>query len=237
MMLGYVRVSTQEQASSDRSSLQEQVRVIKGIAMTRGVQGFDLTIYSDPGVSGTIPLHDRPAGKELLAIAKRGDIVCASKLDRMFRSASDALVTAEKMKVEGIDLILFDLGHDPVTSNGMAKFFFTMVGAFAELERTKIADRMQEGKRGKRARGGHTGGYAPFGFRKVGAGRDARLEPDTEEQDILRLTQDLHQHRNYRKLHKLADALNDMGVRSRAGGQLQRVQVARMLRNVEAMSG
>ena len=228
MMLGYARVSTQEQASSDRASLKEQERVIKGVAMTRGVTGFDLVMFSDPGVSGAIPLQHRPAGRQLLNTAKKGDVVCASKLDRMFRTASDALVTAEQMKKAGIDLILFDLGSDSVTGNGMSKFFFTMAGAFAELERGKIAERMAMGREGKKARLGHIGGDAPYGFRKVGIGRDARLEPNLDEQAVIEAA---HRLRHNRKAHSVAVDLNKMGFRSRAGGEFQALQVVRMLRN------
>lgn len=229
MMLGYARVSSEDQANPNRTSLQSQERIIKGIAMTRGVTGFDLVMYQDPGVSGTIPMHLRPNGKQLLDAAQKGDCICAAKLDRMFRSASDALVTAEKLKAAGIDLILFDLGHEPVTSNGMSKFFFTMVSAFAELERVKIAERMAAGRAGKKERGGHIGGEAPFGYRKVGAGRDARLIPDPEEQDVLILAKDLR--RQHRNPNKVATLLTELGVRSRAGNPLQRIQVARMLQH------
>jgi putative DNA-invertase from lambdoid prophage Rac len=232
MMLGYARCSTMEQAAPGKSTMREQERVIKGIAMTRGVTGFDLVMYADPGISGALPLNERPAGKQLLEAAKKGDVVCAAKLDRMFRSASDALVTAENMKKAGIDLILFDLGHEPVTSNGMSKFFFTMVGAFAELERSKIADRMAMGREGKKARGGHIGGDAPFGFRKVGTGRDARLEPDIEEQDVITMVARI---RRQKKPYHVAQVLNDMGVRSRTGGEVQATQVVRWLKNRELL--
>lgn len=41
------------------------------------------------------------------------------------------------------------------------------------------------GRTAKRQAGGHIGGTAPFGFRKLGAGRAARLEPDPEQQAAL----------------------------------------------------
>jgi DNA invertase Pin-like site-specific DNA recombinase len=237
MMLGYARVSTEEQAQANRSSLKDQEQVVRGIAMTRGISGFDFALFQDPGVSGSIPLSERPAGRQLLETAKHGDIVAAAKLDRMFRTASDALVTAEKMKQDGIDLILFDLGADPVTSNGMAKFFFTMVSAFAELERVKISERMAVGRNAKKARGGHIGGLPPFGFRKVGHGRDATLVPDPEEQDVLALARSMTRSKFIRRPYQIAKALNDMGVRTRTGHEFQTVQIQRMLKQVEHVSG
>ncbi len=98
MLLGYVRVSTAEQAADDRSSLENQEKIIRGFAMAKGFSQFDTSVYSDPGVSASIPLRQRPAGKELLETAKAGDTIIASKLDRMFRSASDALSMLEVFK-------------------------------------------------------------------------------------------------------------------------------------------
>ena len=44
MLLGYTRVSTLDQAADNRTSLDEQERVIRGIAMVRGVDKMDVTI-------------------------------------------------------------------------------------------------------------------------------------------------------------------------------------------------
>jgi putative DNA-invertase from lambdoid prophage Rac len=48
-------------------------------------------VYMEGGVSGSVPLSDREQGAALLAILKPGDAVVTAKLDRMFRSALDAL--------------------------------------------------------------------------------------------------------------------------------------------------
>jgi DNA invertase Pin-like site-specific DNA recombinase len=227
MILGYTRVSTQEQASRNATSLQAQEQVIRGIAMTRGATGFDVQIFSDPGVSGSVRLQDRPAGKELMEIAKKGDVICAAKLDRMFRSASDALNTAEKLKERGIHLILFDLGADPVTANGMAKCFFTMASAFAELERFRISERISQGRDGKRSRNGHLGGVAPYGYRVVGEKRESKLEPVEAEQPILREILDLanDHHTSWHITHML----KDKGYTNRVGKSFECFQIKRII--------
>ena len=226
MILGYCRVSTTEQAADNRTSMNEQERVIRGIAMVRGVDKMDVTIYSDPGISGAVPLRFRPEGKKLLADMKAGDCVVASKLDRMFRAASDALACAEQMKELGVALILVDMGADPVTGNGMAKCFFTMAAAFAELERNTIAERMSSGKAAKRARGGHTGGEAPYGIRIVGHGRDARIEMDEREQEIVALVARLR--KRGESLSTIQRRLTRDGFKTRTGKDFQIVQVARI---------
>jgi DNA invertase Pin-like site-specific DNA recombinase len=48
-----------------------------------------------------------------------------------------------------------------------------------------LSERLADGREAKRRVGGHIGGDAPFGFRKVGMGRAARLEPVPEQQQAL----------------------------------------------------
>ena len=149
MLLGYARVSTAEQAADDRSSLENQEKIIRGYAMAMGVNQFDTAIYTDPGVSASIPLRNRPSGGRLLSDAKKGDTIIASKLDRMFRSASDALNMVEIFKEKNINIVLFDLGSEPINSSGIAQFFFTVIAAVAQLERTMIKERCNNGKKAK----------------------------------------------------------------------------------------
>lgn len=226
MLRGYVRVSTQEQAAEGRSSLGEQERCIRGFAMMKGVGGFDLAIYADPGISGSSALESRPQGEKLLADAKKGDTIVASKLDRMFRSAIDALKVAEQMKKRGINLVLLDMGDQPVTSNGMAECFFTMAAAFAQLERVRINERTADGRKGKKEKGGHIGGKAPYGWRVVGSGREAKLEMDEAEQQVIAVAKSLWANNSPAQTTKHLAAL---GHRDRAGSQFRIVQVKRLV--------
>jgi DNA invertase Pin-like site-specific DNA recombinase len=58
----------------------------------------------------SVPIAERPAGGRLFAKLKKGDIVIAPKLDRLFRSALDALQVVEDLKKRGVSLHLLDLG-------------------------------------------------------------------------------------------------------------------------------
>jgi DNA invertase Pin-like site-specific DNA recombinase len=225
MILGYVRCSTAEQ--TDGSTLEDQEQVIHGLAMMRGAKGFDVSIFSDPGVSGATPLADRPAGKDLLAAAKKGDIICAAKLDRLFRSAADALATVDSLKSQGIDLILADMGTTPVTENGYSRLFFGMLSCFAEFERRLIAERMATGKNTKREAGGFVGGFAPYGYRKVGHGRESYLVPNPKEQEVIALVRSMHD--GQATTWQISQKLNSCGYRNRRDGEFQGVQITRML--------
>ena len=187
MLFGYVRYSTTGQG--DGTTIEDQKNRIRGAAMMRGA-GSDIVIYEDKAVSGSIPLGDRPAGARLLSEIEAGDMMIAAKCDRLFRSASDALATVEQLKARGIGVILADIGPDPVTENGTAKLFFSLLASFAEWEKVRILERMQDGRSGKRRHGGHIGGSAPIGFRVQGHGREATLVPDPAEQEIVALMVD-----------------------------------------------
>jgi len=223
MILSYVRVSTDPQ--KDGTSPEEQQRKNCGFAMMKGVDKFDVTEYYDDGVSGAVALCDRPEGKRMMDDMRAGDTIVAAKLDRIFRSALDALQTVEKLKEVGVDLVLLDVGMEPVNKNGIARLFFSMLASFAEFERNRIAERTGDGRDAKKRNGGCIG-TAPYGFRKVGSGKMARLEEDPYEQEIIS---------NVRALSKdtipgvIARKLNDAGYHCRSGHPFQIIQVQRMI--------
>jgi putative DNA-invertase from lambdoid prophage Rac len=159
----YIRVSTDEQAESGQS-LAVQSEQLRGWAMQHGRTLTE--IITEAGVSGGVPLHERPEGGRLWQIAQKGDTVVAAKLDRMFRSSSDCLNVVEAFKKRGVSLYLLDLngGADDVSGNGIARLFLTIVGAFAEFERDRIGERIRATKRAQKARGEYSGGIPPFGF-------------------------------------------------------------------------
>ena len=122
-VFGYLRVSTAEQATNG-DSLETQRQQVTGYAMMKGWQVAEF--FVEAGVSGSVPLAERPEGRRLLAAVEAGDVVVTPKLDRMFRSASDALGTLEELKDQGIGLHMIDLGGD-VCGNGITKLVFTIL--------------------------------------------------------------------------------------------------------------
>src|ERR1700749_745390 len=167
---GYTRESGADQVKG--TSLDDQERRVRGLAHMRGAD--DIRIFRDEGISGSVALDQRPEGSKLTAALRPGDTVIASKLDRMFRSASDALNRAQGWKEQGVTLILADIGTEPVTENGVGKLMFTVLAAMAEWERDRIAERVADGRTAKKARGGFIGG-TPFGYVKTGQGKASML--------------------------------------------------------------
>src|SRR6266404_3878895 len=180
-VFGYVRVSTAEQANAGLS-LETQQQQITGYCMIKGWAVAEF--FVEAGISGSIPLADRPEGQRLLTTLQPGDTVITAKLDRAFRSAADALGTLEQLKEDRISLHMIDLGGD-VTGNGISKLVFTILSAVAENERDRIRERVREAKRHRVAQRLFNGGKRPFGFDVVGKGKDRRLVANTHEQAAL----------------------------------------------------
>ena len=175
---GYARVSTSRQAE-EGESLDVQQRTVAGYALMHGLTVDRM--FVERGVSGSTPLADRPQGAALLAALKSADVLITPKLDRMFRSALDALEVLAKLKDRNVCLHMIDLGGD-VTGNGISKLVFTILSAVAEAERDRIRERVAQVKQDQKDRGRYLGGKVPFGFR---VGGDGGLEPDATEQALI----------------------------------------------------
>jgi len=230
LVYGYVRVSTAMQADVGES-LEVQQRKLDGWALQAGVQLAK--VYVERGVSGGRRLEDRPEGKTLLSMLKPGDTVVASKLDRVFRSASDALRVLEDFKQRGIDLVLLDLGSDSCTGNGISSLIFTVLAAVADFERGRIAERISETKRHLRDRDRFLGGTRPFGYRtrqtREHGKRVKVLEPVKAEQRAITIMRSLR--REGRSLRVIASDMQAKGFR------LSHVAVQRILQDPPGRRG
>ena len=153
-------------------------------------------------VSGWKSFDTRPQGKQLADRLTKGDVILCSKLDRMFRSARDALTVSDDLKKQGVSLHLMDLGGD-VTGNGVSKVFFTIVAAFAEFERDRIAERISDVKANERKKGRFLGGSRPFGYN---IDFDGSLIRNEDEQILI---QDVVKFRNEGKsLRAIAESVS-----------------------------
>ena len=148
-------------------ALAPQQRVIEGYAMMLGLKVDEM--FVERGVSGAKPLRDRPEGQRLLAMLEAGDVLITPKLDRMFRSALDALDVLGQIQKRGVILHMVDLGGD-VTGNGISKLVFTILSAVAEAERDRIRERIRDVKADQRQRQRYLGGKLPFGWKVGGEG-------------------------------------------------------------------
>jgi len=97
---------------------------------------------------------DRPGLIAALDYLRAGDTLCIWKLDRLGRSVKEVLTLADDLHERGIGLhILTGRLAGTYTPTGEGKFFFTMMAAFAELERDMLHERTMAGLAAARAQG------------------------------------------------------------------------------------
>ena len=125
-MLGYSRVSTEEQADS-RAGLDAQEHAIRDEAKRRG---WEVTMLSDPGKSGKFVNPQLRKALELLATGQADGLVVA-KMDRLARSVGHAVDVLNLAKAQGWSLVVLDLGVDLTTPAGRA--MAQMMAVFAEF--------------------------------------------------------------------------------------------------------
>ncbi|GAB2751571.1 recombinase family protein [Sinomonas soli] len=149
--IGYVRVSTGEQARSGLG-LDAQRSAILAEAERRG---WDIEFIEDAGVSGKS--MDRPGIKLATALldAGKADILVAAKLDRVSRSVADGATLLRHARSKGWSVVVLDMQLDTTTT--MGNFAANIVLAFAELERDMASDRTRAALTAKRARGERMG--------------------------------------------------------------------------------
>jgi DNA invertase Pin-like site-specific DNA recombinase len=101
---------------------------------------------------------DRPELNRAFDYLRAGDQLVITKLDRLGRSTKDLLALLERLNGLGVQLRVLDQNIDTSTAEG--KFFFTIIGAVAEFERSLIVSRTRDGLAAARARG-RVGGRKP----------------------------------------------------------------------------
>jgi DNA invertase Pin-like site-specific DNA recombinase len=118
---------------------------------------------------------DRPGLVAALDYLRPGDTLCVWKLDRLGRSVKDVLIIADDLHERGIGLrILTGKLSGSYSPAGEGKFFFTMMAAFAELERDIIHERTMAGLAAARAQGRNGGRPTVMDADKLAAARARR---------------------------------------------------------------
>lgn len=220
----YLRVSTADQAEHG-VSLDAQQERLSAYAIANGLEVAG--ILRESAISGTIPLADRPEGVKLTEMVSSGQVrhVIALKLDRLFRSAVDALSTTAEWDKQGIALHLVDMGGQSLnTGSAMGRMMLTMMAGFAQFERDLTAERTTSALAHKKANGT---AYSPTPYGKDRDGE--RLTDNTQEQSIIRQMRELRE--NGFSLRGIAEHLNSNGIASKQGKQWHASSVRYVINN------
>jgi putative DNA-invertase from lambdoid prophage Rac len=172
----YARVSTDDQ----QTSVSAQVLRLKEFAAAEGKEVAGL--YVDEDVSGAKPLKLRPKGKLLWDATEPGDVVVFTKVDRAFRSLTDAVTTLEVWQQLGVSVRILDTGMDLATPAG--QLFFSQLVGFAQFERALLGQRLKEAVAQCRREERPFANFRPFGWKVAGSGKQKRFEPLSEERAL-----------------------------------------------------
>ena len=139
MLVGYMRVSTQEQTTS----LQKDALLKYGVD--------ERNIFADV-VSGAS--KNREGLNHALEFLKSGDTLVVWKLDRLGRNLKHLINTIDDLNKRNIGFkVLSGQGVNIDTTTSAGKMMFSIFGAFAEFERDLIRERTMAGLQAARARG------------------------------------------------------------------------------------
>lgn len=150
LMLGYTRVSSEEQADS-RNGLEAQRETLRLEASRRG---WDMEYFSDEGVSGKWVGPQLQEALQQLASGQAHGLVVA-KLDRLSRSIVNAANIIEAAQAQGWSLVILDLGVDLTTAAG--RMVAMNLVNFAQYERELISERTKAALAAKKRRGERIG--------------------------------------------------------------------------------
>lgn len=179
----YARVSTASQVT-DGTSLDIQLESCMARCQQQGWSTLP-NPFVDGGVSGA--LNSRPALDALVALADQRafDVLVISKLDRLGRSLLHLLTLVQRLDEMGVRVVSVSDGVDTATDTG--RLLLGLLGLLAEFERNRIRERTLEGLHRRAAEGAYVASLPPYGYRRVGIKKDARLEIDALQAKAIRL--------------------------------------------------
>lgn len=139
MLIGYARVSTEEQ------NLNRQIDALVKYGVDKR------NIYQEK-ITGT--KMDREQLNKLLNELQAEDIVVIADLTRISRSTKDLLEIIEKIKDKGASIkSIKDTWLDTTSDNPYNSFLLTVMSGLSQLERDLISQRTKEGLASAKARG------------------------------------------------------------------------------------
>ena len=155
MKIGFARVSTEKQ------SLENQEQRLRAEGCKE--------IYAEK-ISGAAEISKRTELENMLRALREGDIVVATKIDRIARSTRQLLQIADEIQSKGAQLKFLDNPIDTTTPSG--KLIFEVLSAISSFERELIVSRTVEGLEHARSKGivlGRPSGTLPEIDRKIKA--------------------------------------------------------------------
>jgi len=222
--IGYIRVSTNEQAKEGYSLPAQKEKIIHYCSQKE----IDLIdIIEDPGITTDIPFVDREGGKKIFKLIESKDInrIVTIKLDRIFREFGECITTVSKWKKEGVSVTFTDSNVEYNTDSS-SELHFHIEAVLSHHEKRKIKERTKSVMEYMKKIGMYTGGRVIYGFR---VNRENKLEPYPPEQDIINMI--VQYHNNNYSIYGIIKILKEYNLKSRTGNDFSPNQVKQILKN------
>jgi len=222
-VLGYARVSTEEQALGG-CSLDAQVKQIEAYATANGLDLIE--VVQDAGISGK-RTDNRPGLQAAIERLDSGEVggLIVLKLDRLSRSTRDVLDLVDRFVKQGWSLSSISEQIDTKTANG--RFVLTVLAGLSQMEREQIGERTRMALAYKKAKGERVGAV-PYGWALAEDG--CMLEESPAEQGVVRLIDELRQ--SGLSLRAIVDHLNGAQIPAR-GKRWHLTTVARLVKALD----
>ena len=203
--IGYIRVSTERQASEGVSLEAQEARIRKWCADN----GYDLVkVFVDAGISG----KRMDTRKELLAALgslKKGMALVSYSLSRLARSTADAITIGNQIAKKKADMVSLSEQIDTTTASG--NMMFQMLAVLAEFERKLTAERTKGALQHKKATGQKYCNQTPYGFEAI----EGRLVEVKKEAKVVAEIQAARS--SGTTLQSIADNLNGRKIPTKTG--------------------
>ena len=147
--VGYLRVSTEEQANSGAGLEAQRAAILSEVKR----RDWELVgIFEDAGVSGK-SLSGRPGlASAIESVENReADTLVVAKLDRLSRSLLDFAGLMDRSQKKNWSLVALDLAIDTTTPSG--ELMANILATFAQFERRLIGQRTRDALAQKRREG------------------------------------------------------------------------------------
>ena len=159
LAVGYIRVSTENQASEERFGIEAQKEAIKEYASANGYRIHQWFVDKISGVK-----EDRPEWNKILmaedVVNPPFEAVIVFKSDRVARDIKLYFYYLFKLEQKNVKLLSVEEQFD----GELANVYRALILFCAEQERKNIALRTSHGRKIKASCGGYAGGKAPFGY-------------------------------------------------------------------------
>jgi DNA invertase Pin-like site-specific DNA recombinase len=183
MLIGYARVSTDEQTAP-----------LQFDALTQA--GCERTFLEHASRAST----ERPILAEALSHTRSGDTLVVWRLDRLGRSLPHLIQIVQRLEAEGVGLRSLTEGIDTTTAGGW--LIFHLFGALADFERELTRERILAGLAAARAQGRIGGRPRKLSAEKLKAAQRLLQDPDSTVSGVAR-TLGVHRSTVHRVLQKL----------------------------------